>query len=161
MARAEQATPAASELGLAGWKEQFLLHADRPVVHFGFRRDAAAEARDAAAWLAGKPERRLLIAEEQMRPCFDPAAGEALGERHRLDWRLVGPEALTGACGTQSIAQQLLYDPAIGRLTARQGKPDAAADEADAAQPGDQAHAFFRKQHAGATDEDRIRAIRH
>ena len=96
MARVKQTLPAGAELGLAGWKEQILLHVDRPVFHFGFRRASADETRDAAAWLAQDANRRLLIPEDQMAPCLDPQAGEELGSRHRKEWRLVGPAALTG-----------------------------------------------------------------
>jgi 4-amino-4-deoxy-L-arabinose transferase-like glycosyltransferase len=145
MGRVQAAMPPAAELGLVGWKEQFLLHVDRPVVHFGFRRDAAAEARDAAAWLLRKPERRLLISEAQMPPCFDAAAGEPLGERHRREWRLVGLQALTGACAAHPVSRQLLYDPAGGRiLAAGEGEPQAAADQAGAREARDEAHALLR-----------------
>jgi 4-amino-4-deoxy-L-arabinose transferase-like glycosyltransferase len=160
MARVEEATPAESVLGLAGWKEQFLLQAHRPVVHFGFRREAAAEARDAAAWLGQKPGRRLLIGEDQMPPCFDPAAGEPLGQRHRRDWRLVGPQALTGACAQYRPLHVRHYDPARGSvLAAGEGEPDAAADEAGAGEARDDPNAFPGKQQAGAADQNRVRAV--
>jgi 4-amino-4-deoxy-L-arabinose transferase-like glycosyltransferase len=100
MARVRQALPPGAELGLVAWKEQLLLQAGRPVVHFGFRRAPAAELRDAAAWLAAAPGRRLLIPVSRMAPCLDAAAGTPLGYRHRSEWRLVGPEALSGACAT-------------------------------------------------------------
>ena len=116
MARAARVLPGGSELGLAGWKEQLLLQADRPVFHFGFRRDSAAEARDAAAWLSRDADRRLLIPESQMPPCLDPEAGEALGSRHRREWRLVGQEALTGACTATRVARLRHYDPRRGAL---------------------------------------------
>jgi 4-amino-4-deoxy-L-arabinose transferase-like glycosyltransferase len=145
MARVSQATPAGSELGLAGWKEQLLLHIDRPVVHFGFRRASAAETRDAAAWLSQDADRRLLIPAEQMLPCLDPEAGEVLGLRHRREWRLVGRDALTGACVSEGISRLRHYDPRRGALLPpREGEPDAAADEAHAAQARHQAHALSR-----------------
>jgi 4-amino-4-deoxy-L-arabinose transferase-like glycosyltransferase len=111
MARVAQALPPGGELGMAGWKEQLLLHADRPVVHFGFRREPVAELRDAAAWLGGAPERRLLIAAGQMEPCLDPAGGQALGYRHRIEWRLVSREALSGACVLKDPVHVRYYDP--------------------------------------------------
>ncbi len=100
MARVRQAVPPGAELGLVAWKEQLLLQAGRPVVHFGFRRAPAAELRDAAAWLVAAPGRRLLIPVSRMAPCLDAAAGTPLGYRHRSEWRLVGPEALSGACAS-------------------------------------------------------------
>jgi 4-amino-4-deoxy-L-arabinose transferase-like glycosyltransferase len=111
MARVTQALPPGAELGVAGWKEQMLLHADRPVVHFGFRRDPAAELRDAAAWLEAAPERRLLIPARQMAPCLEAAAGEPMGYRHRSEWRLAGREALSGACRLERPLQARYYDP--------------------------------------------------
>ncbi len=98
MARVKRTLPAGAELGLAGWKEQLLLHVDRPVFHFGFRRASADETRDAAAWLAQDANRRLLIPQDQMAPCLDPQAGEELGSRHRKEWRLVGRRRSPGAC---------------------------------------------------------------
>lgn len=112
MARVESALPPESELGLAGWKEQLLLHARRPLVHFGFRRDAGEELRDAVAWLRGAPNRRLLIATSQMAPCLDPDRAEALAFRHRRGWSLAGPDAITGACETAAAPLHLRhYDP--------------------------------------------------
>jgi 4-amino-4-deoxy-L-arabinose transferase-like glycosyltransferase len=105
MARVGQALPPGTELGMAGWKEQLLLHADRPVVHFGFRREPAAELRDAAAWLGGAPARRLLIPTGQMEPCLNPDAGQWMGNRHRIEWRLVSREALTGVCVLERLSE--------------------------------------------------------
>ncbi len=145
MARVTQALPRDGELGLAAWKEQMLLQVDRPVVHFGFRRDPALEARDAAAWLARRSERRLLIPVRQMRPCLDPQAGQPMGSRHGHEWRLAGPEAVTGACSAPALSRVRHYDPASGgSLSAGEGEPDPAADEKRAAQAGDQAQALAR-----------------
>jgi 4-amino-4-deoxy-L-arabinose transferase-like glycosyltransferase len=145
MARVAQELPAGSALGLAGWKEQILLHADRPVVHFGFRRASADETRDAAAWLAQDADRRLLIPKDHMAPCFDPRAGEALGSRHRKEWRLVGRDSLTGACAADAVSRLRYYDPRRGALLPpREREPDPAADEAHAAQAGYQARALSR-----------------
>ena len=115
MARVEAFLPPGAELGLVAWKEQLLLHAQRPLVHFGFRRDEEAELRDALAWLSGAPDRRLLIASSQMLPCLDPEAAEALAFRHRREWRLAGMEAITGKCGIEGEPLRIrYYDP--GRL---------------------------------------------
>ena len=116
MARVSASLPPGSELALAGWSEQLVLQLRRPVVHFGFRREAKAEARDAAAWLARGPSRRLLIPEGHMRPCFDPRAGEPMGLRHRREWRLVGADALSGACPSGKPLRVRYYDPALGGL---------------------------------------------
>ena len=160
MARVAQALPPGSELGLAGWREQFLLHVDRPVSHFGFRRSAADELRDAAAWLEKSAARRLLIPAGQMAPCLAPKAGRNLGLRHRREWRLVGREALTGACPTLEPLHVRRYDPATGGLlAAREREPDAAADQECAAQARDQPRAAAREEVAGAAGEEGVGAV--
>ena len=114
MGRVSRAVPAGAELAIAGWKEQLLLHADRPLVHFGFRRETKAELRDAAAWLGVAPNRRLLIPAQQMAPCLDVARSLSMGHRHRSEWRLAGPEAVTGACSAVPPSHSRRYDPFAG-----------------------------------------------
>ena len=126
MARVTGALPPDSELALAGWSEQLVLQLHRPLVHFGFRREAKAEARDAAAWLAHGPNRRLLIPEGHLPPCFDPRAGEPMGSRHRREWRLVGADALSGACPPGKPLRVRYYDPALGGLRGEELRGSAA-----------------------------------
>ena len=95
-----------AELALVGWKEQLILHADRPVTHWGFVPDHLAEGRvpqqaqTAAAWLAETSESRwLLISEPWLEPCFAQERAADLGVRHRRRWFLLDETSLTGACG--------------------------------------------------------------
>jgi len=160
MARVTHALPGKGELALAGWKEQMLLQLEHPVVHFGFRREPAAEARDAAAWLARGPGRRLLIPARQMAPCLDPASGQPMGLRHRIEWRLVGPEAVARACALHEPSRVRYYDPSIGGLLSpRERKPDPAADEERPAQPGNQADPLAGEKRAGAAGEHRVSPV--
>jgi len=86
-------------LGLVRWKEQFLLHARRPLVHFGYRRNPeAAELADALAWLQQQPGRALVMRAQDLSPCVDPDRAVAVGFAHGLDWVLVRADALGGAC---------------------------------------------------------------
>lgn len=102
------------ELALVGWKEQFLLYVDRPVYHFGYRRDVAAEYADAVAWLAGAGNRRLMVPRDELAPCLDPRLAQQLAYRHRRDWVLVGPEALKDDCRSGGVpAHVRYYVPAI------------------------------------------------
>ena len=39
------------------------------------------------------PDRRVLLPEERLDPCFEPRLAVALGRAHREQWYLVGPEA--------------------------------------------------------------------
>lgn len=91
MARADALVPPAGSLGLVDWKEQFVLHAVRPVTHFGYRRlDRREELADARTWAAGDRNRRLLVAADH--PGFALAPGhraETLGLRHRKEWWVV------------------------------------------------------------------------
>lgn len=115
MADVTQIAPYPGPLAMVGWKEQFLLQIDRPVVHFGYRREPAAELRDAVAWLATVPEGRLLIAVGQMAPCLDPERARRVAFRHGSEWMLAGPEAMTGACAEVKVKRgHKVYDPRLG-----------------------------------------------
>ena len=120
MAQVETAVPPARPLALSGWKEQMVLQAHRPLVHFGFRREAGAELRDAAAWLEANPAGRLLIAAEQMAPCLAVERAQPLAVRHGKSWMLADASALTGACsGEGATSAARFYDPAAGQLLVR------------------------------------------
>jgi 4-amino-4-deoxy-L-arabinose transferase-like glycosyltransferase len=91
-------------LGLAGWKEQFLLQWQRPAVHFGFRRqDKQQESADAARWLTEADGRRLLLPEAMIRPCFKRSMLVDLGLAHDERWFLATSSAVTGACRASQI----------------------------------------------------------
>lgn len=131
MARVATLVPAREPLALAGWKEQLLLHADRPVVHFGFRREPGAELADAIAWLAVEPNGRLLIPAQQARSCFELDRARPVAYRHRRQWLLVDGTALNGACAGEVGRGPRRYDPALGTATAvatkRSGPPGSTA----------------------------------
>lgn len=67
--------PVGAELGMMGYKEQFLLHLQGPIVNFGHRRwvEGQQEAYDAARWLNESKERVLLLPETALEPCFEGA----------------------------------------------------------------------------------------
>jgi len=86
--------PSGTELGLVGYREQFLLHLDRPVVNFGHRRwlEGQQENYDAAHWLNAGPDRVLLVPGSSLEPCFAASPRSAVGEASRETWMLVqGP----------------------------------------------------------------------
>lgn len=101
------------ELGLAGYREQFLLHLDRPVVNFGHGRwrEATREAYDAARWLNAAPGRWLLLSDSRLEPCFGAAPRQVAGVTSRERWSLVrGPAAQ--ACAEQGDpARAIHYRP--------------------------------------------------
>ncbi len=98
MALAAERVPAGNELLLAGFKEQHLLFSQRPLRHYPYLMGDGEQAREAAAWIAAAPGRWVLGAADLMAVCFDADRMENLGNRHRTDWLLAGPEALKPAC---------------------------------------------------------------
>jgi len=100
MARVGELAGPDGEIALVQWKEQFVLHADRPVRHFGyFREDLEQEAREAAAWLLAGGRRVVLLPRESLAPCFDASLCTGLGQRHRKLWFVADAAAVTVACG--------------------------------------------------------------
>ena len=86
-----------SELAIAGFREQQLLQADRPVVHWGYHSAVDDQLVDAAEWLRADRNRYLLAPEDSSSSCFGDGVGNWIGFRHRRDWRLlsaadIGPE---------------------------------------------------------------------
>ena len=100
MARVGELAGPGGEIALVQWKEQFVLHADRPIHHFGyFREDLEGEAREAAAWVLAAPRRVVLLPRESLAPCFDATRCVDLGQRHRKLWLVASGDAVTPACG--------------------------------------------------------------
>jgi 4-amino-4-deoxy-L-arabinose transferase-like glycosyltransferase len=107
MARVGEVAGPRGEIALVQWKEQFVLHADRPVHHFGyFREDLEPEAREAAAWLLAAPRRVVLLPRESLAPCFDASRCADLGQRHRKLWFVAGADAVTAECGGGADANE-------------------------------------------------------
>jgi hypothetical protein len=91
VARIEQTADPRQELGLVAFKEQYVLHAHRQIVHFGHARwrDAEQEMADAALWLSEKPGRQLVINHYARATCFSNATAQPLGPANGVDWYLV------------------------------------------------------------------------
>lgn len=114
VAKLEAAADPARELGLVGYKEQFLLYLKRPIVNFGHARwrEGPAETYDAARWLNEAPNRQLMVNENQLNPCFAPASqatevGSSSGDR----WFLVSAPASV-ECARQGSADKVFqYRP--------------------------------------------------
>jgi 4-amino-4-deoxy-L-arabinose transferase-like glycosyltransferase len=91
VARMEQAADPRHELGLVAFKEQYILHARRPIVHFGHARwrEKEQEVADAALWLSARPGRQLVIDDDARAACFSHAPTLSLGHANRSGWHLV------------------------------------------------------------------------
>jgi hypothetical protein len=97
------------ELGLVGYREQFLLHLDRPVVNFGHRRsfEGSQEFYDAAAWLNAGTARVLLVPEAAARECFPSA--EQGARASRTSWYLVRGSASADCAERGDAARAIPY----------------------------------------------------
>lgn len=109
MERVQQTADSARELGFVAFKEQYLLHARRGIVHFGHARwrEAEQEAYDAARWLSRDPRRQLIVSAYVKDLCFRPAHATALGAANRIEWFLVegGHETACVERGYADVAQ--------------------------------------------------------
>ena len=87
----ERAADPRYELGLVAFREQYVLHARRPIVHFGYRRwrDGEQEMADAALWLSERAGRQLVINDTARAACFSNAPTQSLGKANRSEWYLV------------------------------------------------------------------------
>jgi 4-amino-4-deoxy-L-arabinose transferase-like glycosyltransferase len=118
MRAAEAAVLPGQSLGIVDWPEQFLLQAQRPVFHFGFRRDPEADFRDAVAWLGGDDTRRVLVPRVQALDCVSDGTAVDLGSAHRRVWWIIGFADLSQDCraGAASGPGSLYrYAPGTGR----------------------------------------------
>jgi hypothetical protein len=112
------------ELALVGYKEQYLLYLTRPTVNFGHARWNAPlpEARDAAAWMAQRPGRALLMTEWTRPYCFTDATSREVGLANRERWYLVSgqadPECI--AQGNPATAREYIPPAMQTRLSAAQ-----------------------------------------
>jgi len=113
MARVEQASAGVPELGLVSAKEQYLLQLRRPSFNFGHARwrEKEREADDAAAWLAAKPGRMLLVDHKTRDLCFKGTQAAEMGRANRARWFLISgaPDAACAARG--DLARARLYVP--------------------------------------------------
>ena len=113
MARVEEASAGTKDLGLVGAKEQYLLQLRRASTNFGHGRwrEGAAEAEDAAAWLAERPGRALLVNDEALEACFMGATVTDLGRANRQHWFLVAGPADPGCIARGDRSRARLYVP--------------------------------------------------
>lgn len=117
--RLEQMADPARELGLLAYHEHFLWQLQRGTVNFGHRRfrEQDAEVHDAAAWLAARPGRQLLVPERLLEPCFATASMvREVGDSSRGLWYLVEgmPRADCSARGDATRAISYVPPPKTG-----------------------------------------------
>jgi 4-amino-4-deoxy-L-arabinose transferase-like glycosyltransferase len=113
MEQAQAKVPRDAELGITGYKEQFLLYLDRPVVNFGHARwrEGAQEGYDAAAWLNAAPGRVLLMPASAVEPCFRKTLREPVGKSSGDEWVLVRGRADESCVAKGHSDRAILYRP--------------------------------------------------
>jgi 4-amino-4-deoxy-L-arabinose transferase-like glycosyltransferase len=113
MERLEEASASFAELGLASPKEQYLLELRRPSFNFGHARwrEREVEAADAAAWLAERPGRALLVEKRAREACFSKAEVLDLGRANRQRWYLVWGEPDADCVARGDLSRVRLYVP--------------------------------------------------
>lgn len=110
IAMIEQAANPHGELGIIGFKEQYMLQLDTPITHFGHARwrEADDEAADAARWLSERPNRQLIVPEAAKALCFASAEARLIGTANRIRWYLV-PGATPSACAMRGVANAAIH----------------------------------------------------
>jgi 4-amino-4-deoxy-L-arabinose transferase-like glycosyltransferase len=108
-----QATRDVQELGLVGYREQYLLAIDRPTFNFGHRRtrEGDQEAMDAARWLSESSKRALIVGASALNRCFDPQAATLLTVANRESWYLVTRGARADCVARGEPDAVRYYDP--------------------------------------------------
>jgi hypothetical protein len=108
-----ESQPPQHTLALVGYKEQFLLYLEKPLLNFGHRRsrEGQQENYDAAAWLNAASQRVLLVPEENMRPCFGSAPQQETGKGRGERWFYVRAPADADCARRGDPARPLLYPP--------------------------------------------------
>ena len=118
MERVEEASGDVAELGLVSAKEQYLLELRRPSVNFGHARwrEREAEAADAAAWLAARPGRALVVERRSRDLCFGSAMAQDLGRANRQQWYLVSGVPNPDCVRRGDSSRARLYLPPVASL---------------------------------------------
>lgn len=87
-----------AEVGMLEFKEQFLLFADRPLVHFSYLAPLSQQEWNAWRWMRADPARVLLLPDGLDLRCFDLAKKRVLGAAHRRNWVLLDASAVRERC---------------------------------------------------------------
>jgi len=99
MEEADAAIGPDGRLALVLWREELMYQARRPVVEFGFARDAASQLRDARAWQAADPAHRwILVNDHALDECVVKDRIVALGQANRVSFSLLPAAASKAGC---------------------------------------------------------------
>ncbi|HET6725066.1 MAG TPA: glycosyltransferase family 39 protein [Gammaproteobacteria bacterium] len=106
MTRVDNRLQPSDQLAIVDWRAQYILQADRPIVHFGFRRFGSAdEIADALAWVVESPRRWVLAdADALKKSCAGPKQAVDAGFRSGVHWYLINVKTLASGCRAKSAA---------------------------------------------------------
>ena len=114
MRRAGEMIGKDAELGLVAWKEQNLLHADRPVRDFGFVKPWHLQLAEAQRWQAEAPERRwLFVLGAAFGACIDADKAQYVGHANRREWFLLRADAFRSGCDPALQKAAVQDDPGV------------------------------------------------
>lgn len=100
-----------AEVGMLEFKEQFLLFADRPLVHFSYLAPLPRQEWNAWRWMRADPTRVLLLPDGLALRCFDLAKKRVLGEAHRRNWVLLDASSARESCDAAADHAPYRYVP--------------------------------------------------
>ena len=107
----EQTVPPDAEIGMLAFKEQFLLFASRPLVHFSYLAPLEQQEWNAWRWMREDASRVLLAHEDLELKCFDLSKKQVLGSAHRRDWILLDSSSLRERCPAAENRKPYRYVP--------------------------------------------------
>lgn len=87
-----------AQLGLLHFKEQFILFSPLDITHFSYLAPLSEQERNAWRWMQQGDKRYLLLPGDDKLQCFDMSKGQNMGTAHRIDWYLLGADALLPTC---------------------------------------------------------------
>jgi 4-amino-4-deoxy-L-arabinose transferase-like glycosyltransferase len=111
MQELERSIAPKAEVGMLEFKEQFLLFADRPLVHFSYLAPLSQQEWNAWHWMRADPARMLLLPDHLELRCFNLAKKRVLGEAHRRNWVLLDTSAIRESCNAAANRIPYRYVP--------------------------------------------------
>jgi hypothetical protein len=94
---ADQHQPGAP-IAMLEFKEQHLLYATYPVIHFGYSTPLSEQERRAWRWLEVNPDGFIIASEDLVLQCFDLTQSKFLGSAHRKVQRLLSSLSRNDSC---------------------------------------------------------------
>ncbi len=103
MSAIEGITDDQATIALVDFREQYLLFAHRPIVHFGFATLVTAQLAEAWLWQGEASNRYVLLSDDMPLECFDSSKAVPVGRAHGRDWRLYSEDARQASCAAPDV----------------------------------------------------------